>query len=570
MAYENRPFQTGTPATPPVAADPLVDNTSLGDAQIIKEFDPTAGSITPLIGQKARAGSKPVTLATEDIGEPITGQSLEAGGSGLFGWLASLRKAITDRLPAALVGGRLAVDATGSVALDSASLAALETVSIANFPGTQPVSGTVTATGNVASGAADSGDPLKIGGKASTSVPAPVANGARVDAYYDEYGRQVVSDRDVETGLTVGTTSLRDRLFAQRHTVLSDSLADGLAGFWTSTTANGGTTTSSGGEGLIQTSAGPTGSAQLSSPLVPYLPGQVGWFNSAVRFNDTGSANNTRRIGVFTVSGTTPQDGFYYELSGTTLNAVVAKAGVATAVASTSWSRVTEAPFTLDTSYHSFEIRFTANTVLFYVDNVLRHRVSGTTASITSTLNFPITIQSINTSGASNRLLAVRNCGIGRFGEPAQPVAETGLSAVNAIAVGGGTPHDSVDSGNPVKMGGRAQATAPTAVADGDRVNAWFSRNGALVVNAEKGTPTFTAAAPTTSATLLLAANTSRKSALLYNNGSQVVYLGGSGVTTSTGQPVPPGGAIADGAGAGAWYGITATGTGDIRVTEVA
>lgn len=40
-------------------------------------------------------------------GAPITGQSLEAGGSGLSGWLASIRKAITDRLPGALVGGRL-------------------------------------------------------------------------------------------------------------------------------------------------------------------------------------------------------------------------------------------------------------------------------------------------------------------------------------------------------------------------------------------------------------------------------------------------------------------------------
>ncbi len=342
--------------------------------------------------------------------------------------------------------------------------------------------------GAVAHDAVDSGNPLKIGGKALTTAPAAVAASDRVNAWFTEYGQLVTSDYDVEVGSSIGSTGLRDRLMAQRCTILADSLADGLAGFWTSATANGGTATSTGGEGLIQSSTAATGSAQLSSTIVPYFPGQVAWFNSAVRFGDTGSAGNTRRIGVYTVSGTTPQDGFYYELSDTTLNAVVCKAGTPVATASTSWSRVGEAPFTLDVNYHSFEIRYTANTVWFYIDNVLRHKVVGTSASITTTLNFPITIHTVNTSGATNRLLAVRNCGMGRFGNPEQTAVETGLSAVWAAAVGGGTPHDSVDSGNPLKMGGYAKTTAPTAVADGDRVNAWFSPTGALNVVGAVGT----------------------------------------------------------------------------------
>lgn len=58
-------------------------------------------------------------------------------------------------------------------------------------------------------------------------------------------------------------------------------------------------------------------------------------------------------------------------------------------------------------------------------------------------------------------------------------VLETGTSSVGALAVGGGTPNDSVDSGNPLKIGGRGQATVPTSVStDGDRVNAWFLLNG--------------------------------------------------------------------------------------------
>jgi len=41
----------------------------------------------------------------------------------------------------------------------------------------------------VAHDSADSGAPLKIGGKASTSEPTAVATGDRVDGYFDEYGR---------------------------------------------------------------------------------------------------------------------------------------------------------------------------------------------------------------------------------------------------------------------------------------------------------------------------------------------------------------------------------------------
>ncbi len=235
-------------------------------------------------------------------------------------------------------------------------------------------------------------------------------------------GNARVTQYDGELGAPVGMTSLRDLTTAQRYTLWGDSLSDGIAAQWTQTTASGGTITSSAGEGLIQTSANATGSAQITGPTVDYFPGQVAWFNSAIRLGDTGSAGNIRRWGIFTVSGTTPQNGYYFELNGTTLNIVSATGGVATTVASTSWTKFTTAPFTLDTNYHGYEIRFTANSALFYIDNVLRHTVSGTTTPLTTTLNFPITVTSVNTSGATNRVIAVRNIGLGRFGTaPAAP-----------------------------------------------------------------------------------------------------------------------------------------------------
>lgn len=48
------------------------------------------------------------TLLTE--GAAITGASMPSGGSGGFGWLSAIWKAITDRLPSSLVSGRLDVN----------------------------------------------------------------------------------------------------------------------------------------------------------------------------------------------------------------------------------------------------------------------------------------------------------------------------------------------------------------------------------------------------------------------------------------------------------------------------
>ena len=48
--------------------------------------------------------------------------------------------------------------------------------------------------------------------------------------------------------------------------------------------------------------------------------------------------------------------------------------------------------------------------------------------------------------------------------------------------VGGNVASDAVDSGNPVKIGGRAETTAITRVADGDRVDATFDTDGVQFV----------------------------------------------------------------------------------------
>ena len=64
---------------------------------------------------------------------------------------------------------------------------------------------------------------------------------------------------------------------------------------------------------------------------------------------------------------------------------------------------------------------------------------------------------------------------------PGSATAITGGAAVTATT-SGDVAHDSPDSGNPIKVGGKAESTSPAAVADGDRVDAWFDLLGRQVV----------------------------------------------------------------------------------------
>lgn len=57
----------------------------------------------------------------------------------------------------------------------------------------------------------------------------------------------------------------------------------------------------------------------------------------------------------------------------------------------------------------------------------------------------------------------------------------------NAGRITGDVDHDAVDTGKPVKIGGKASATKPAAVAVGDRVNAWLDEYGQLHIIVEAG-----------------------------------------------------------------------------------
>ena len=188
---------------------------------------------------------------------------------------------------------------------------------------------------------------------------------------------------------------------------------------------------------------------------------------------------------MFTVSGTTPQDGYYFELTGTTLNAVASKSGTPTAVASTSWTRYGTAPFTLDTNYHRYEIRYAGSYVLFVIDNVVRHALSHvTTTTRTATLNLPVTVQNTNAgSTATNETLALSGVALIRLGGSVDLDMASRTPNVSASGTGTGIPAVGVGpgfdlKGNPSNLGTASNSAITQAV------------NGAAEVTVEIGTAT--------------------------------------------------------------------------------
>lgn len=83
------------------------------------------------------------------------------------------------------------------------------------------------------------------------------------------------------------------------------------------------------------------------------------------------------------------------------------------------------------------------------------------------------------TSNALNVAVTTGTISAGTAGSPSSNIVSVqGVTNMTAVAVGGDVASGTTDAGNPVKVGGQARVTFPTAVADGARVNGVFDKIG--------------------------------------------------------------------------------------------
>lgn len=100
----------------------------------------------------------------------------------------------SNRLPVTVAGEVSDPGATGALEVIQEALEGTVAVVFAGpLPGGSNNIGKVDPQGNVAHDVTDVGNPIKMGGRARTELPAAVAQNDRVDAMYDKHGRQLIA-----------------------------------------------------------------------------------------------------------------------------------------------------------------------------------------------------------------------------------------------------------------------------------------------------------------------------------------------------------------------------------------
>jgi hypothetical protein len=292
--------------------------------------------------------------------------------------------------------------------------------------------------GNEAHDAADAGNPVKIGGKASVGgvLPAAVADGDRVNALFDEYGRQHTAG---EFFLTNGSVT------AEIHATTTGLYVGGDIA-----------------HDIADSGANPL---KVGGRANAAAPADVSANNDRV---DAWFLRNGAQATVVTAAGAL--------IGGDAANGldvdVTRLPALPAGTANIGDVDVLTVPAPLSTAGNG-----TAATA---------HRV---TIASDSTGVVGLAAGSNNIGDVDVASIAAGDNNIGNVDivtMPALPAGTNNIGDVDVLTlpgVGGLAAHASATSGNPVYIAGRASAAIPTDVgADGDAAGMWTNRNGATVV----------------------------------------------------------------------------------------
>lgn len=169
--------------------------------------------------------------------------------------------ALNSKVPSGLTisATRLLVDGSGVTQPVNGTVAATQSGTwnidtLTSITNTVTVSGTVTAsntTGNIAAGAVDSGNPVKVGHVAQQTLPASDATGDRTDSISDRYGRQLVSHIDpgmqvwkaveyttTQTGTNIWVPTTGNRFVVTQINITTGGTTAGLVTIWGGTSGD--------------------------------------------------------------------------------------------------------------------------------------------------------------------------------------------------------------------------------------------------------------------------------------------------------------------------------------------
>jgi len=243
-------------------------------------------------------------------------------------------------------------------------------------------------------------------------------------------------------------TPMRDMKVCEAYRLVGTVFgASNDAQFWT--VANSGADSAAGvatGFATLSSGTANSGYGQITSVRVGrFMFAHPHLFRCALRINDLTKANCTRRWGAFSLTATTsPLDGFFFSFDGANaLSVNYINNGTPTSVASGSFNGSVSS-YTMDTNVHAYEIMFFEMKAEFYIDNVLIHTFTPTTAKMASNLTLPITATSINSAGGTvsgtMELWAGSILRLGRANTESKSVHLT-TAATTVCKIGAGTLH---------------------------------------------------------------------------------------------------------------------------------
>jgi hypothetical protein len=205
--------------------------------------------------------------------------------------------------------------------------------------------------------------------------------------------------------------------------------------FWT-TAAAGTAATITQADAQILLTSGTSNAAAVTMYSVRrgrYIGGSSMRYRAVIQLGDTGTATNKRRWGIgYGATMPTITDGAWFQLDGTEFSVVTCKGTTETKVTAFNGNL---GQYTPPTTVTTFEIYWTNSKIWFVVGDTILHIVSASTATWTTTKNFHVFADSLNSGvlGASVTL-AVRTATIARLGLAlTQPTSKRFTTAATTV-----------------------------------------------------------------------------------------------------------------------------------------
>lgn len=491
----------------------------------------TQGQVTAAIENANNLdGIEPALLELLKEGTPISGQTLEAGGSGALGWYSSLRKLLGDRLVpdvnGRLLSSAIVTEVTLPVAFNTgtASATTVRTVTandspditvLGNIDGKLPTVGTKSATGSLSNAPAATTQSATITTSGQTLIfdclgysllaIQAFASGASSGNYTFEISNNNTNWSTITLRDTVSSPSGTSLIFTKEYLVsyrylkvVFDTVGAGtpwtVIGYLSNSTTSENTTLGSTNEGAATSDTGTFSLIRLIKRLLSVkLPSSLGQKNSANSFATTLSSEQETILGAIAKEGTA--------ITGQNLEAGGAStlgwlSSIKKAIADFTTSLLGVASGTAD-SGNPVKIGAKYNSVLPTLVNGQRgdlqidangRLLTTSTASLSASYNTGAADAStLRTVTASNSPDVVSLGNIDTKIPANLTVTATRLlvdnSGVNQPVVGN-VASGVADVGNPVKFGGVFNTTRPTFV-NGQRGDIQLTSRGGLLADYE-------------------------------------------------------------------------------------